>query len=800
MRDYFIQSIRKLPDKSKTALQVGNETVSYQDILDLNTAFYDFCKREMIESDNYIGCQFKHNNYHLPIALTLISNVCYNVLSQDNQSNYLDYFLTDDSTHPWIEKYKEQGIGIILFYPTRNCFELILHPINKVLPRNKNWVTCSQSSGTTSNPKVIVYTSENYVKKMSRKSDLYDLNEHTKLVNCVPFDKITTLGEFNRLILKGGTLYAHNGFNISFLTKLFKDETITHFAGSVAQLIQINHELKRFKQRINPIIFIVGGSDFDRNDYNELVKRLNCTLINHYGSKEVGTIAYDSGNGLKPVIEIKILNNEIWVKTESLMDQYLNGIEVEIHDNWFNTKDTGYLDDKGYLHLTGRISEWINLNGEKFSPIHMENMIKQLLNKKVIITDLIINDKQQIVCIKENDTILTLKEIRKALKYRFEAYHLPKLLFQVNQFTMSEEGKLDRKTIKENRTLLRQVEDERIELQSNDKTTLKLIKLMQSVLPNIQFALEDCFIEIGGDSLKAAELNALIVDEFNISLDPKYFLSNLTLDNMIEEIKKKDINSCIVQLNSVESKKAPLFFIHDLSLDVMVYHNIANLILDREVFGVKLDLEHFKNQTFTIENLADYYLEKIKSCTQGPIYLAGLSIGGLIAYEMACQEERVTYCLMMDTKRINKQRNRGFFDYLKLGLKNGLYSLKELSIKDRMYKIKHKVGPYIKHLFKTTFIKPRNKKELIYSTVNENFKSAIKQYDCKPYTKRIDYFVALDENDPLSYAFYNKLIPNLHRFEAQCLHSSFVKGSQINQSVEWINQRLDELENEVRHE
>jgi len=270
---------------------------------------------------------------------------------------------------------------------------------------------------------------------------------------------------------------------------------------------------------------------------------------------------------------------------------------------------------------------------------------------------------------------------------------------------------------------------------------------------------------------------------------------------MIEEIKKKNVDSCIVKLNTVESKKPPLFFIHDLSMDVMVYHNIANLIHDREVFGVKLDIEHFRNTTFSIEALADYYLEKIRNCTQGPLYLAGLSIGGLIAVEMACQENRVTYCLMMDTKRVNKQMNRGFYDYLKLGLKNGLYALKGLSIKERMLLISNKIVPFIKYLFKTTrLIKPNNNHEIIYSSVNQAFKSAIKQYECKTYPKRVDYFVALDEKDTLSYAYYNKFISLLVRHEAHCLHSAFVKGSQIHQSVQWINQRLDEIENEVEYE
>lgn len=789
MRDYFIQSIKQIQNKEKIALQVGHKTVSYQDLLDLNTVFRDFCETEGIESDTYIGCQFKHSIIHLPIALTLISNVCYVTLSQDNKTNYLDYFISDDKHHPWIEHYKTQGIGIILYHSIKKSFEIIHPAIRKDLPRNKNWVTCSQSSGTSSKPKIIVYSSESYVKKMTRKSDLYGLNEKTKLVNCVPFDKITTLGEFIRIIIKGGTLYANDGFSITFLSELFKDKSITHFAGSVAQLIQINHELNRFKERKYPLIFIVGGSDFDRSDFDELVTRLNCKLINHYGSKEVGTIANDQGEGLKPVVKIKLVNNEIWVKTESLMDQYLNGIDVEIVDDWFNTKDTGYLDDHGFLHLTGRISEWINLNGEKFSPIQMENSIKQLFNTRAVVMDLVIDDEQKIVCVVEKDTIIKLKEIRKGLINKFEAYHLPKILYRVDSFNMSEEGKLDRRVLKANYKSFEVIEDDVKENKIDDEIALKVIELIHIVLPGVQISLEDSFIELGGDSLKGAELNALIIDEFKLSLEPKYFLSLLSINEMINEIKCSKQEASCIKLNMVESDKPPLFFIHDLGLDVIIYHNIANLIQDRAVYGLKFNQTLYQTDNLSIEKISHYYLSEIKKVSNQVIYIAGLSIGGLIAYDMAVQDDTVKYCLMMDTKRVNKRTQRGLIDFIKLDLKNGVYSLKGLSFLDKLKQINLKLKPYIKHVLNRSL-----KQDSLKSDMRNKFRSAIKVYDCKPYDKRIEYFVALDEKDNESFSYYKSFIPNLVRYEANCLHSAFVKGSQINTSYKWINERLTKME------
>lgn len=42
---------------------------------------------------------------------------------------------------------------------------------------------------------------------------------------------------------------------------------------------------------------------------------------------------------------------------------------------WFCTGDQGYLDEEGYLFLTGRIKELINRGGEKISPLEIDGVL-----------------------------------------------------------------------------------------------------------------------------------------------------------------------------------------------------------------------------------------------------------------------------------------------------------------------------------------------------------------------------------------------------------------------------------------
>ena len=40
---------------------------------------------------------------------------------------------------------------------------------------------------------------------------------------------------------------------------------------------------------------------------------------------------------------------------------------------WFHTGDQGFLDNEGFLTLTGRIKELINRGGEKISPLEVRH-------------------------------------------------------------------------------------------------------------------------------------------------------------------------------------------------------------------------------------------------------------------------------------------------------------------------------------------------------------------------------------------------------------------------------------------
>ena len=69
---------------------------------------------------------------------------------------------------------------------------------------------------------------------------------------------------------------------------------------------------------------------------------------------------------------------EVCIQGNSVMKGYLNNPEANAAafvQGWLRTGDQGFLDDRGYLTLTGRIKELINRGGEKISPLEVDAVL-----------------------------------------------------------------------------------------------------------------------------------------------------------------------------------------------------------------------------------------------------------------------------------------------------------------------------------------------------------------------------------------------------------------------------------------
>ena len=270
------------------------------------------------------------------------------------------------------------------------------------------------TSGTTGDPKGVVLDYRTiYLTKIIVESDVnplgMDRNGNNSFFSYLPLNHI-----FERVVLEfqcmryGGTMSFVE--SLESFPKNLADVQPTTFAGVPRIYNKFKDKIleKMPQKRLNfllsvPIISslikkkirkslgwsnanaIVSGAAFLPQELIEWYGKLGINILNGYGMTEnccvcsyldTSTVEGKGSVG-KPwdQVEIKIgENGEILNKSPYLLKEYYKNPDYTnevLVDGWFNTGDKGHLDDKGYLHITGRVKDIFKTSKGKYIEPHL---------------------------------------------------------------------------------------------------------------------------------------------------------------------------------------------------------------------------------------------------------------------------------------------------------------------------------------------------------------------------------------------------------------------------------------------
>ena len=533
------------------------------------------------------------------------------------------------------------------------------------------------TSGTTSLPKIVPLTQKQVCKSVSILCSQLHHADRDKSLHIVPhFHLLGIIGTLLAPLLAGGTVICTRDFIAPDFLSLLKNCCPTFYCAGPAHHQAILHELKKVppgELKNNSLHYIRSVSaPLPAPVRQELGTLLGVPIIENYAMTESPNITINmsrkEGSVGLPIIESLVImddngtllgtyeNGEVAIAGDVVFSGYEDAPDENASafiNGWFRTGDRGYLDEEGYLYLTGRKKELINKGGEKISPAEIDQVlmthpaVAQAMAFRI--PDPALGEDSAAMVVLENQNPGE-EELRRFLLERLIPFKVPRRIYVVDEIPKGPTGKLLRYVGTE-RYISGTFEGAQIpavtresdspELSQNQE---KLLQIWKDVLGADSLSPGDDFFRCGGNSLRAIELLIRIQRAFHLTLQPDSIYRFPTVRQQVQMIAQKagtreQYHPLIVPIHK-DGTLPPLFCFHPLGGWIKEYEYISLFFdKDRPVFGIRArGLEPAEKPVLTIEEAVPEYIDAIKTVQkEGPYHLLGFSGGALYAFECACQ-------------------------------------------------------------------------------------------------------------------------------------------------------------------
>lgn len=329
------------------------------------------------------------------------------------------------------------------------------------------------TSGTTGFPKGCQINHETYALRSINNAITKGLNNNERALITLPLHFNAGRGSMMGMLYLGGTVLIQEKFNEEKFLRTIQDEQITYaiLVPTLCDRLLRYADLDKFDKSTLRYLGITGGH-LSREVATSVMERICPHLYEAYASTDCGqitTIAPEDRNTAaesvgKPIwcVLLKIAGEdqqelprgeegEICVRTPLAIQGYYNNPQATdefFSGGWCHTGDIGFLDEKGYLTVSGRKKNMIKSGGISVFPEEIEDVLRrhpQVADVAVIgfrspewgeAVKAFVVLKQEAGC--EADTLIAF------CKKSLASYKAPKAIEFINNLPRTGLGKIDR--------------------------------------------------------------------------------------------------------------------------------------------------------------------------------------------------------------------------------------------------------------------------------------------------------------------------------------------------------------------
>ena len=447
-----------------------------------------------------------------------------------------------------------------------------------------------QTSGTTSQPKIVPLTHSNICASANHVAEWLSLDHADRCLVLMPqFHVHGLVRSLLAPLSAGGTAIVAPGFQaLHVLDWIERCKPTWYTAVPTIHRAIIEQAQKKGLDAIpSTLRFIRSGSAPLHDDLREALERtFHVPVIQGYGMTEAASqvasnplpphVRKPASIGLPAGPEMAVIDEhgrvlgpeqpgEIVVRGPNVMTGYENNqqaTEAAFLNGWFRTGDLGYRDSDGYYFLTGRLRDLINRGGQKITPQEVDDVL--LAHPSVAeaatfpVPDARLGEAVAAAVVLRPDQAVTERQLAEFAACRLAFFKIPERILFLQELPKGPTGKVKRSMLAETLGLAGGFRGTRAEEPYAEETAAepeqfvlgRVVSTAAEVLGVNDLDSHRSFLESGGDSVRAMLFVARLSEAFRVELsflEVFYAPSLLSVARIITARVLDQVESCQIE-------------------------------------------------------------------------------------------------------------------------------------------------------------------------------------------------------------------------------------------------------------
>ena len=386
MTDWITQRLASFADKPVALSK--NTSVSYQQLLTQIEQWQEAIANWSIKAGDRVGLVSDYHINVVALVQALINQGCIVIPMSEDDRGMFDERLEESFANKLLTVTDMNNINI----DTVSCQDLTpptpLHELLTPMVNEHKPGFIIFTSGSTGKGKAVLLDFERMTAKFTTK-----VRPSFKTLLFLKLDHIGGLNTLFSVIYNGGTIVTCPSRQAKDICEAIETHRVELLPTTPSFLTMLLMSRIYEQCDLSSLKVVTYGTEvMPASTLNGMSKIFtDVHLKQTYGLSELGILSTKSksneskwmkigGQGF----ELKVVDDVLWIKSQSAMLGYLNAPSPFDQDGWYNTGDKVEVDGE-YFKILGRESEIINVAGEKVYPIEVENFLLTLENVKDVV-------------------------------------------------------------------------------------------------------------------------------------------------------------------------------------------------------------------------------------------------------------------------------------------------------------------------------------------------------------------------------------------------------------------------------